>query len=62
MMKTLIHFLKEEEGQDFAEYALILGEQELSEKRIGLKPLRENEEQESVALDNIAATLADKLK
>jgi len=45
-----------------AEYALILGEQELSEKRIGLKPLRENEEQESVALDNIAATLADKLK
>ena len=25
MIKTLIRFLKEEEGQDFAEYALILG-------------------------------------
>jgi histidyl-tRNA synthetase len=45
-----------------AEYALILGEQELSEDRIGVKPLRSNEEQESVALDNIAATLAGKLK
>jgi Flp pilus assembly pilin Flp len=25
MIQTLIRFLKEEEGQDFAEYALILG-------------------------------------
>ena len=25
MLKNLIRFLKEEEGQDFAEYALILG-------------------------------------
>ncbi len=45
-----------------AEYALILGENELSEDRIGVKPLRSKEEQESVALDNIAATLAGKLK
>jgi len=45
-----------------AGYALILGEQEMSDRRIGVKPLRSNEEQESVALDDIAATLADKLK
>lgn len=25
MLKTFLRFLKEEEGQDFAEYALILG-------------------------------------
>ncbi len=45
-----------------AEIALILGEQELSENRVGLKPLRSNEEQESVALDNIVTALAAKLK
>ncbi len=45
-----------------AAYALILGENELSEDRIGVKPLRSKEEQESVALGNIAATLAGKLK
>ncbi|MGB5258707.1 MAG: histidine--tRNA ligase [Woeseiaceae bacterium] len=45
-----------------AEYALILGEQELKDSRIGLKPLRSKQEQESVALDDIVATLADKLK
>ena len=45
-----------------AEYALILGEQELSEERIGVKPLRSKQEQESVALVNIVATLAGKLK
>jgi len=45
-----------------AEYALILGEKELSEDRIGVKPLRSKEEQESVALDSIVATLAGKLK
>ena len=44
-----------------AEYALILGEQELSEGRIGIKPLRSEEEQESVALDELAATLKGKL-
>jgi len=44
-----------------AEYALILGEQELKEGRIGLKPLRSNEEQESIALDDLATVLQDKL-
>ncbi|MGB5627466.1 MAG: histidine--tRNA ligase [Woeseiaceae bacterium] len=44
-----------------AVYALILGEQELSEDRIGIKPLRNNEEQESVALDELAATLGTRL-
>ncbi|MGI9234642.1 MAG: histidine--tRNA ligase, partial [Woeseiaceae bacterium] len=45
-----------------AEYALLLGEQELSENRIGVKPLRSKEDQESVALENIAAALIDRLK
>ncbi|MBT8102066.1 MAG: histidine--tRNA ligase [Gammaproteobacteria bacterium] len=44
-----------------AQYALILGEQELSDGRIGIKPLRSTEEQESVALHELAATLGDKL-
>ncbi len=44
-----------------AGYALILGEQELADGRIGLKPLRSNEEQESVPLEEIAATLKDRL-
>ncbi len=44
-----------------AAFALILGEQELDEKRIGLKPLRSGEEQESIALDELAAVLQDKL-
>jgi histidyl-tRNA synthetase len=44
-----------------ATYALILGEQELSEERIGLKPLRSDEDQESVALKDIAATLEARL-
>jgi histidyl-tRNA synthetase len=44
-----------------AVYALVLGEQELSEDRIGIKPLRNNEEQESVALDELAATLGNRL-
>jgi len=41
-----------------AEYALILGEQEIAEKRIGLKPLRSTEDQSSIAFDELAATLA----
>ncbi len=45
-----------------AHYALVLGEQELSEGRIGLKPMRSDEEQTSVALDDIAEVLAGKLK
>ncbi len=44
-----------------AMFALILGEQELDEGRIGIKPLRSKEEQESVALDKLAATLKDRL-
>ena len=44
-----------------AEYALVLGERELDEKRIGVKPLRSGEEQESVALGDVAAALAGKL-
>jgi len=44
-----------------ATYALILGEQELSEGRIGCKPLRSDEEQESIALDDLATVLQDKL-
>ncbi len=44
-----------------ATYALILGEQELSEGRIGCKPLRSDQEQESIALDDLATVLQDKL-
>ena len=44
-----------------ATYALVLGEQELSESRIGLKPLRSDDEQESIALDELAAVLQDRL-
>ena len=42
-------------------YALVLGEQELSENRIGIKPLRKKEEQVSVALDELVAALGDRL-
>ncbi len=44
-----------------ARYALVLGEQELSEGRIGLKPMRSDEEQSSVALDDLAEVLAGRL-
>jgi histidyl-tRNA synthetase len=44
-----------------AKYALILGEQELAEGRIGLKPLRSDEQQESVPLDELAATLETRI-
>jgi len=44
-----------------AEYALVLGEQELEDGCIGVKPLRSNEEQESIALGKLAAVLQDKL-
>ncbi len=40
-----------------AAFALVLGEQELVEGRIGIKPLRSEEQQESVALDDVAAAL-----
>ena len=42
-----------------AEIALILGEQELAEGKVGIKPLRSTDEQKSVALEELAATLAD---
>ncbi len=44
-----------------AGYALILGEQELADGRIGIKPLRSKEQQESVPLEEVAATLRDRL-
>lgn len=44
-----------------ADYALILGEQELADGCIGVKPMRSTEEQSSVALDELAGTLATKL-
>ena len=44
-----------------AEFAVILGEQEMAEKRVGLKPLRSTEDQSSIAFDELAATLAGKL-
>ena len=44
-----------------ATWALILGEQELSENRIGLKPLRHEAEQESIALAELATVLQDRL-
>ena len=45
-----------------AAYALILGEQEIAESRIGLKPMRTDEDQISVAMDELAATLAARLE
>ena len=44
-----------------AEYALVLGESELAENRIGLKPLRRTDDQVSVALDELAPYLRQQL-
>ena len=44
-----------------ARFALILGERELQEGNIGIKPLRSEEQQESVALDKLATTLEHRL-
>ncbi len=44
-----------------AEYALILGEQEIADQRAGLKPLRNIEDQVSVAFDELPARLAQLL-
>ncbi len=44
-----------------AQFALIIGEQELADERIGIKPLRSTDEQFSVALQELADTLAKKL-
>jgi len=45
-----------------AVYALILGEQELADDSIGLKPLRSTEDQISVAMATVAAELAARLE
>jgi histidyl-tRNA synthetase len=45
-----------------AEYALILGEQELADGCAGLKPMRSTEEQTSVALNELAETLKKQLR
>ncbi len=44
-----------------AGYALILGEQEIANKRAGLKPLRSTEDQTDVAFDELPAKLAELL-
>ena len=44
-----------------ATYALILGEQELADGNIGLKPLRSTEDQISVAMNELAGMLAARL-
>ncbi len=44
-----------------ADYALVLGEAELAASTIGLKPLRSDDEQVDVALNELAGTLAEKL-
>ncbi len=44
-----------------AAYALILGDQEIAESKIGLKPLRSTEVQISVAMHELATTLAARL-
>jgi histidyl-tRNA synthetase len=44
-----------------ADYALIIGERELSEGKVGLKPMLTHEEQTSVGLDDVASILAGKL-
>ena len=44
-----------------ATYALILGDQEIAESKIGLKPLRSTEDQISVAMHELAAMLAARL-
>ena len=44
-----------------ARYALILGEQEIIDRTIGLKPLRTKDDQISVSLDDLPAVLAGKL-
>ncbi|MCH9696398.1 MAG: histidine--tRNA ligase [Gammaproteobacteria bacterium] len=44
-----------------AAFALILGEQELADGTIGIKPLRSGDDQTSVALDDLVATVTEKL-
>lgn len=42
-------------------YALVLGEQEVADNRVGLKPLRSAEDQVSVPMDKVAAELAARM-
>ena len=44
-----------------ATWALVLGEQELSTNSIGLKPLRTDEEQQTLALDQLTDRLVELL-
>jgi histidyl-tRNA synthetase len=44
-----------------AEFALILGEQEIADATIGLKPLRRNDDQINIAVSELAMTLAQHL-
>ena len=44
-----------------AGFAVVIGEQELADGRAGLKPMRSAEDQESVAFDVLAETLASRL-
>ena len=41
-----------------AKFALILGEQELADGKIGIKPMRTREEQQSASVDELASALA----
>jgi len=50
------------EDKSGAAFALILGEQELADDCVGFKPMRSTDEQSSVALDDLAETLAKKLR
>lgn len=45
-----------------ARYALILGEDELAAKVVGVKPLREEEDQKNIGWEALPAYLADKLQ
>jgi histidyl-tRNA synthetase len=45
-----------------AAYAVVIGEDEMLRNEAGLKPLRTAEDQTSVALDELARTLAERLK
>ncbi len=40
-----------------ARYALVIGEREMADRQVGLKPLRSKDEQRSVAVDEVAAVL-----
>ncbi len=45
-----------------AEFALVLGDDEVAENRAGLKPLRTDQDQASVALEDLAVELAGRLQ